>query len=86
MGSVTAWLAGVSGLVASFLGLAAHGRAHWAKATRALLHQLEATRLPPGVARYETQELDGLPAPVQRYFGAVLKDGQRMITAVRVEH
>ena len=72
--------------VALFLGLAAHGRAHWAKATQALLHQLEATRLPPSVARYETQEVDRLAAPVQRYFGAVFKDGQRVMTAVRVEH
>ncbi len=33
---------------------------------------------------YDTAELDGLPAPVQRYFRAVLMDGQPMIAAAEL--
>jgi hypothetical protein len=32
------------------------------------------------------RELEGLPAPVQRYFRAVLKEGQPMVAGVRVRH
>lgn len=32
------------------------------------------------------RELEGLPAPVQRYFRRVLRDGQPMVTGVRVRH
>jgi len=35
---------------------------------------------------YNLRELEGLPAPVQRYFRAVLKKGQPLIAAVSVEH
>jgi hypothetical protein len=35
--------------------------------------------------RYDARELEGLPAPVQRYFRAVLKDGQPIITAVTID-
>ncbi|MDM0113713.1 hypothetical protein QTI66_16255 [Variovorax sp. J22R133] len=40
---------------------------------------------PLSAARYHARELEGLPAPVQRYFRAVLKDGQPIISAVTVE-
>jgi len=35
----------------------------------------------PVLVRDPHHELEGLPAPVQRYFRAVLKDGQRIIVA-----
>jgi hypothetical protein len=35
--------------------------------------------------RFDVRELEGLPAPVQRYFRAVLKDGQPIITAVTLD-
>ena len=47
---------------------------------------LEAARLPIGSKTYSTTELAGLPAPVQRYFRSVLKNGQRMVAAVSLEH
>ncbi len=72
--------------VAAGIGLVALGSSRWAGATRALLARLEATRLPATAARYCARELEGLPASVQRYFRAVLKDGQRVITAATVEH
>ena len=36
----------------------------------------------PRISRYSPDELAGLPAPVQRYFRAVLTDGQSIVTAV----
>ncbi|MEO5733561.1 MAG: DUF6544 family protein [Rubrivivax sp.] len=35
--------------------------------------------MPARARRYDAREIDGLPAPVQRYFRAVLKDGQPLI-------
>ena len=35
--------------------------------------------------RYDMREIEGLPAPVQRYFRAVLKDGQPFITTATFE-
>ncbi len=35
--------------------------------------------------RYSVNELEGLPAPVQRYFRAVLTDGQPIIAAATIE-
>lgn len=73
-------------LVTAGVGLVAFGAQRWAGSTLALLAQLEATRTPPDLARYDVRELEGLPAPVQRYFRAVLKDGQRIIAAATVKH
>ena len=84
------WIAwttlGLGVFVAAGSGLVALGSSRWAGATRALLARLEATRLPATAAKYDTRELEGLPPSVQRYFRAVLKDGQRVITAATVEH
>ena len=41
--------------------------------------KLEAARLPMPANRYDVREIEGLPAPVQRYFREVLKDGQPII-------
>ena len=35
---------------------------------------------------YDSRELEGLPLPVQRYFRAVLKDGQRIIGVAQFTH
>jgi DNA-binding phage protein len=35
--------------------------------------------------RYDARAIVDLPAPVQRYFRAVLKDGQPVIAAARIE-
>ena len=67
-------------------GLNAYGAWRWAAGTRALMARLEATRVAPVPARYDARELDGLPPAVQRYFRAVLKDGQPIIAAASVEH
>jgi hypothetical protein len=80
-----------SALGIGLMGVAAisayvYGAWRWTEGTRALLSRLEATRLSPSANRYSAQELEGLPLPVQRYFRTVLKDGQPLIAAVRVEH
>jgi hypothetical protein len=76
----------LGGFVAALLVMAAFGRYRWAEATQALLAQLEGARQPATRSRYDAQELEGLPAPVQRYFRAVLKDGQPFISSVTVRH
>ena len=90
--TVLLWL-GVAGAVLAMaaVGLTVFGEHRWAARTAALQAHLEAGREAgrPGTAplptRYDTRELEGLPAPVQRYFRAVLKDGQPLITAVHID-
>ncbi len=66
-------------------GLAAFGSARWASATKEQMALLEAAKLPASTSRYDAREIDSLPAPVQRYFRAVLKDGQPLIAAATFE-
>ena len=73
------------GVAAAVIGLDAYGATRWAGSTRRLLSNLEDTRVPAIATRYDRRELEGLPAPLQRYFRAVLKDGQPVIAAATVE-
>ena len=77
--------------IAVFIGQAAD-KAHWVNIGRCFERfALQATAL--GIrnafarfdARYHVSELEGLPAPVQRYFRAVLTDGQPIIAAASIE-
>jgi hypothetical protein len=85
------WSMVVLGLVLlAAIGLRAAGAARWAELTRVHTDQLEAARgdgikAKSPAARFDARELEGLPAPVQRYFRAVLKDGQPIIAAARIE-
>jgi len=63
-----------------------YGMSRWQSSTREMHEKLEAARLPIEPRVYDSTELNGLPTPVQRYFRAVLKDGQPMVLAVSVEH
>ena len=74
---------GVIGIVAIAL---VYGSSRWQSATQEMHAKLEAARLPIGAKTFSLNELIGLPAPVQRYFRTVLKDGQPMIEAVSVDH
>ncbi len=73
------------------VGLSIGGERRWTGEVRALQAGLERGRVVgrPGAGspatRYDARELEGLPPPVQRYFRAVLKDGQPIITAVTLE-
>ncbi len=81
------WALLVAGvLVAAAFVVAGYGASRWAQGTRALLVRLEATRVASPVRVFDATELDGQPPPVQRYFRAVLKDGQPIVAAASVEH
>lgn len=77
-------------LVLTFVGLRAYGAKRWADTTRVLADKLDAAQpdaqtQPASQACYHTRELDGLPAPVQRYFRAVLKEGQPLIRTATID-
>lgn len=62
-----------------------HGISRWERGTRELRAHLEAYRIPVTPSNYDPRELEGLPAPVQRYFQTVLKPGQKLIQAVDIK-
>jgi hypothetical protein len=62
-----------------------YGSRRWESATKKMHAEMEAARLPVGRKTFCLDELIGLPAPVQRYFRAALKDGQPIVSAVYVE-
>ncbi|MGB4362204.1 MAG: DUF6544 family protein [Rhodoferax sp.] len=81
------WLGiALGGLVALAMGLRAVGASRWARMIRAHTTLLESDSVDargrlPAPTRFDPRELEGLPAPVQRYFRAVLTDGQPIIAA-----
>ena len=74
------------GLVVVIAAALALGATRWQSATREMHARLEAAHSPNKPASYDASELNGLPAPVQRYFRAVLSNGQPMVSRVRVAH
>ena len=71
-------------------GVSVYGSRRWTSAMRALRAELDAGRSDGSrdghsPTRYDVRELDGLPAPVQRYFRAALTDGQPIIAAVTID-
>lgn len=62
------------------------GAWRWRRATAGLLARLESSRVAPTATRFHATELAGLPPPVQRWLGAVLVDGQPLVTAATFEH
>jgi len=82
----TLWAAlGLGCSIAVVAGLVAYGSARWGSATQTQTALLEAARLPAPAGRYNASEIEGLREPVQRYFRAVLKDGQPLIVAATFE-
>ena len=85
-----AWMArvliGFAGLllVAGAALVWAHWR--WQQGTQTLRSQLNAARLPLMPKHFDRAELAALPAPVQRYLGRVLKEGQPLIAVARFTH
>jgi hypothetical protein len=61
------------------------GSRRWESATKELHAGLEAARLPVGRKAFNPDELIGVPAPVQKYFRAVLKDRQPIVSAVHIK-
>ena len=79
-------LLGVFAVSTIITGGLVYGVRRWQGETEKLRAKLEAARLHIGPKTYSEDELVGLPAPVQRYFRAVLTAGQPIVAAVRVEH
>ncbi len=85
------WLVLLLGaLVVIALGLRVVGATQWAELISTHTSQLESGRVDaqgrlPSPARFDARELEGLPAPVQRYFRLVLTDGQPIIGAASIE-
>ncbi len=79
---------GVALVVLAFVitGAILYGTNCWQSDTRELHTKIEAALVPITRKSYDPRELEGLPAPVQRYFRAVLKEWQPLVTAVSVEH
>lgn len=76
----------VLGLMIIIAGLLFYGSLRWQCATKTILGKLEKGRISLQTKIYCPSELSELPGPVQRYFRAVLKEGQPIITAVTMEH
>lgn len=77
-----AWIAlGVGVLLVAVVALVLIGNVRWASSTTLL----EAARMPAPAGRYNAREINLLPPAVQRYFRAVLKDGQPLIATATFE-
>lgn len=63
-----------------------YGRITWRRSTERLQSEVVEASLPLSTTIFDSAELSGLPAPVQRYFRLVLEDGQRIVTGVELEH
>jgi hypothetical protein len=83
----------VCAVAGAAVGLPALGSKRWAGRMADLARALEAARHdgtvkpphPTDTTHYDPCELEGLPAPVQRYFRAVLTEGQPIVSAVTIE-
>ena len=73
-------------LAVAIVAVLALGAYRWQLGTKALRANLEAARLPMAPLTFDRREIAELPEPVQRYFRAVLQDGQPLIAAARFSH
>jgi hypothetical protein len=81
-----AFLIVVALVAAPLVGAWFYGAYRWNSETQELRARLGAARAPIRPQIVDFRELEGLPAPVQRYFRAVLEDEQPMVAGVRVQH
>ena len=77
-------LIGLGVLVAVVLAGLAIGAVRWRRGTAQLRAALDASLQPPPVATYDPAELEGLPAPVQRYLRLALTPGQAIVAAADI--
>jgi hypothetical protein len=69
-------------IIVSFGLVSLYGSYQWQLSTDKLRAQLTSGKQTINPKTYDSKELEGLPDPVQRYFQAVLKPGQPIVTAV----
>jgi hypothetical protein len=73
-------------LVAVLVGAWLYGAYRWNSETQELRARLDVARVPVRPQTVDFRELEGLPAPVGRYFRTVLAKGQPMVAGVRLRH
>jgi len=79
------WLLTIAALIVICLGLAViYGKYQWQINTKDLRDKLSNGRQAIQPKFYSEEELESLPAPVQRYFRKVISNGQPMISAVKL--
>jgi hypothetical protein len=79
------WTLLIAVLLIALVGLASlYGRYQWRLGTDRLRNQLTRGQQSIQPKIYDPKELEGLPAPVQRFFRAVLKDGQPIVAAANL--
>jgi hypothetical protein len=76
----------VLALIAIYIAAFLYGTSRWQTKTEELRDRLESARSPLQQQTVDFGDLDGLPAPVQRYFRTVLTDGQPVVTRAHVQH
>ena len=81
----------ISVIVILFLGIVItltlyFGENRWQADTRNLHAKLAGACVPHPVTIYDPGEIEGLPAPVRRYFQTTLRPGQPIISAAWVKH
>jgi hypothetical protein len=79
-------LAIVATLVLVFVAARWYGSSRWAARTQALRSALVAASVPTTARVIDFAELEGLPAPVRRFFESVLTEGHPLIAAVHLRH
>lgn len=67
-------------------GVITYGASRWKTGTNELRAKLGAVRTPINPVTYDAREVENLPPPVRRYFHAVLKDGQPIVSAAQLTH
>jgi hypothetical protein len=79
------WIAMIGVLIIVCIGLAAiYGSYRWQSDTDRLRAKLTGGRQKIKPLIYDPKEIEDLPAPVQRFFRTVLKDGQAIVAAVKL--
>lgn len=63
-----------------------YGTKRWQASTQALYTGIESVCERFAPTSYNSHELEGLPAPVQRYFRTVLQAGQPVLAAASIKH
>jgi hypothetical protein len=79
------WIILTTVLLIGLIGLASlYGGYHWRSGTDRLRAQLTSGQQSIQTRTYDPKEIESLPAPVQRFFRAVLKDGQAIVKTVNL--
>lgn len=80
------WIEIIGVLIIVIFGIAAiYGSYRWQSDTDKLCTKLTNGRRTIKPPIYDQREIEGLPVPVQRFFRTVLKDGQAIVAAVKLD-